>query len=95
MRRWWILWILERIGFKQYVTNIAKRTNCYEVGFSGHGKSKLDDVLIERYNMKPLNRFEKWLMARYIVEMKKAHASAFKEACIEVLGEDPDDWGIY
>jgi len=87
--------MLDHIGFKRYVSNLEKRTNCYEVGFSGHGRSGLDDILIREHILKPLNKFEKWLMAGYIVEMKKMHASAWKNACLEVLGEDPDDWGMY
>jgi len=92
MRRWWMIQVLDHIGFKKYVTNLVKRTNCYEVGFSGHGKSGLDDILIKEHQLKPLNKFEKWLMARYIIEIKKFHAKVWQEVCLEVLGEDPEDW---
>ena len=70
---------------------LLKRAIATEIGFSGH-VSQLDKHYAEQNNIKPLNRFEKWVLAPLIEEEKKRCQFFFIEAVRDVTGEDPDDW---
>lgn len=64
----------------------------YTVGFSGVGPTLLD-----KEPPRKLGRKEKILFNKMLPKVKevygKAKQDAFRQACIEVLGEDPDtDW---
>ena len=62
----------------------------YEVGFTGMGPTKLDEKPLST----PPNEDEKRMLGwdEMLDAVKNIRKGAFREACIEVLGEDPDDW---
>jgi hypothetical protein len=69
-----------------------ERALLLNIGFSGH-VSNIDMRIAQREGLKPLNRFELWLMSPQIIAAKKARKDAFRASCIDVLGEDPEvDW---
>jgi len=69
-----------------------ERALLLNIGFSGH-VSNIDKHIALREGLRPLNRFELWLMTPLIIADKAERKNAFRQACIEVLGEDPDeDW---
>lgn len=69
-----------------------ERALLLNIGFSGH-VSNIDKHIAQKEGLKPLNRFELWLMTPLIIAAKKDRKDAFRASCIEVLGEDPDeDW---
>ena len=85
-----IIWLLCRTGKMPLLYQRAVFT---EIGhFSGH-VSELDKAVAEDHDLHPLNRFERWLLRDIIKEEKAVRKDAFRETCLEVLGEDPDDWG--
>jgi hypothetical protein len=87
-----ILWFYRITGkFPQ----LALRVDLFEVGTTGHGPTVIDKSVAEKRGLKPLNRFERWLVASVVPELQKHHHDAFRQACIEVLGEDPDEWGEF
>lgn len=71
----------------EYGSRLACRVN-HDVGWSGNGATLLD-----REPDRPMNRLERWLTdpsRRTLAALKR---DAFRSACMEVLGEDPDEWG--
>ena len=70
-----------------YGKNLMKRTMILEVGLSGN-VSVLDEDIVHRQKLKPLNKFEKWLVAPYVEELKVIHKDAWKHAIKDVLGEE-------
>jgi hypothetical protein len=67
------------------------RMNFTEVGFTGN-VSLIDNDIAEKRNLKPLNRFERWVMKPHIETEQIRRKMAFRLSCMEVLGEDSDDW---
>ena len=59
----------------------------YASGFSGTGPSLLD----KKPEVEP-TRFGKWLVADEIYRVKVMKWRAFRQACIDVMGEDPEEW---
>lgn len=66
------------------------RANYTEIGLSGY-VSAFDKDVIEERNLKPLNRFERWLLRPIVEDEKELRRDVFKQAFIEVTGEDPTD----
>lgn len=71
-----------------YGEKLCERVMRTQVGLSGH-VSLIDDHIAADRNLKPLNRFELWLMKPRIEEQKRLNQDAFRKACIGVMGEDP------
>ena len=70
----------------------STRANYTEIGFSGH-VSMLDEGVSKERKLKPLNRFERWLLKPIIEAEQKRRRECFRQAVIEVTDEDPDtDW---
>lgn len=76
-----------------YGNKLYYRTVHSEVGgLSGH-VSDIDREYAKKHNLNDLNRLERWLMHDFIKIEKKRRKEAFRQSCIEVLGEDPEtDW---
>jgi len=64
------------------------------VGLSGTGKSALDECVIEKKRISYPTHREIKAFSNFIRGAKTAHVDAFRKACIDVLGEDPEDWGL-
>lgn len=63
----------------------------YSIGFSGKGPTLLDEKPKRQLGRKEKIKFNK-LLKEFQFE-KDRRANAFRMACIDVLGEDPDcDW---
>lgn len=71
----------------KYGKNLMKRTMILEVGLTGH-ISLLDKEAGKSQKLKPLNKFEKWLVAPYVKQLKMIHQDAWKHAIKDILGED-------
>ena len=54
--------------------------------------SLINKGIAEERGLRPLNRFESWLLRPAIDNVKGLYQEAFRQACIETLGEDPNDW---
>ena len=83
--KWCLFYILYT---KDERTDLFDRVTA-EVGFSGHGRSLIDKTEEE---MPPLSRFQRWMLASLIADLRVHHQYAWRKACIEVLGEDPEEW---
>ncbi len=88
--RYPLLFILKILGKLDSLLDRANRT---EIGFTGH-VSAIDQAIIEEKQLKSLNRFERWLLKPIIEAEQKRRRKCFKEAVLEVTGEDPADWEI-
>lgn len=84
--RWPIVSFLRLIG---RFSRLSRRAHFTEIGFSGY-VSDSDRNLAAEQKVQPLNRFEKWLLRPYIEAAQKARRRAYRQACIEVTGEDPE-----
>ncbi len=75
-----------------WLTPLWERAKYTEIGFSGH-VSMPDENIAEERKLKPLNRLEKWLLKPLIEDEQNLRRDAFRQAMIDVLGEDPEaDW---
>ena len=83
-----IIWLYMITG---KLSKLSRRMMITEIGLSGN-VSLLDKSLAEEEGLKSLTSFEKWLLEPYIEIFKKEHRGAFEKSCMEVLGEDPNDW---
>ncbi len=71
---------------------ILIRAEFTAIGFSGH-VSEVDKSIARQNNFKDLNRFEKWILNPTIEAEKEKRKENFRQAVIEVTGEDPEiDW---
>ena len=71
---------------------LFERANYTAIGFSGH-VSMLDEGVSKERKLKPLNRFERWLLKPIIEAEQKRRRECFRQAVIDVTGEDPEtDW---
>lgn len=62
------------------------------IGFSGR-VSMLEEGIAKQLELKPLNRFEQWLLKLVIKDEQKRRRESFRQAVIAVTGKDPDnDW---
>lgn len=91
------------VYFKEYLRRFLKRVywltmprRCsvalgawvdYASGFSGTGPSLLD----KKPDVEP-TWFGKWLIQDEIYRLKVIKWAGFRRACIEVMGEDPEEW---
>ena len=57
-----------------------------EIGFTGH-VSVVDESIAEERNLKPLNKFEKWLCKPIIELEKKRRQEIWEQVTHEYLGE--------
>ncbi len=73
---------------------VGERAMWTEVGMSGH-VSVVDEGIAKKLGLKPLNRFERWLLQDEITATKRAHLDAFQAAFKEVTGEDLYGDGSY
>ena len=53
----------------QWYWSIIERANYTEVGYFGY-VSSVDEDVVKKKQLKPLNRFEKWLLVKYIYHEK-------------------------
>jgi len=87
-----ILWALCKTG---RLSRLYTRAVFTEIGHFSGNVSLLDDDIAKEHNLKPLNRFERWLL-KPIIEYEKADRhDAFRSACQDILDEDPDEDWIY
>ncbi|MBI2482012.1 MAG: hypothetical protein HYV76_00325 [Candidatus Vogelbacteria bacterium] len=71
---------------------LFERAEYTAIGLSGH-VSMLDKSVAKERKLKPLNRFERWLLKPIIEDEQKLRRECFRQAVIEVMGEDPKtDW---
>ena len=70
---------------------LFQRTDWTAIGFTGY-VSLPDHDFAKLHKLKPLNRFERWLMKPIIEAEQTLRRDSFRQACLEVLGEDPNDW---
>ncbi len=87
-----LFWLLAKTP---YGRRLFRRAVFCEVGFSGCGPTAFDKATIERERLTPLNRIERWLLRKDIDAARAIHRGAFRQSCIDVLGEDPDEWGAW
>jgi len=74
-----------------WLGSLAYRAQIMEVGLTGH-VSCLDRRVAALRSYRPLNRFERWLLKSAIDVEREYRQNAFRQTCIEQLGEDPADW---
>lgn len=87
--RSFILWSTQWTAWAKQLPDRAVFT---EIGSTGN-VSLPDKSIAKERGLKQLNRFEKWLLQPAIQYEKSRRKDAFRQACIEVLGEDPErDW---
>lgn len=83
--------IASRIPF--YGKKLNQRTKFTEVGaISGH-VSMMDEAVAKERKLEPLNAFERWFMQPRIDKQKQYNQNIFRQACINVMGEDPNEDG--
>ena len=71
---------------------LIRRASITEIGYTGY-VSALDEGIIAKEGLKPLTRFERWMLFPYIQHERMCRRAGFRQACIDVLGEDPEtDW---
>ena len=71
---------------------LFERADYTAIGVTGH-VSMFDEGVAKERRLKPLNRFERWLLKPVIEAEQKRRRECFRQAIIEVTGEDPDtDW---
>ncbi len=76
----------------KWYRSTCERAMFTEVGLTGH-VSLIDDSIATERKLNPLNRVEKWLLKDDIAAAKQQGRDAFRQACIDVMGEDPYDDG--
>lgn len=87
--RWLCLFFLRITG---KLDSLLERANFTAIGFTGY-VSLPDERLARERQLKPLNWFERWLLKPCIQAEQVRRRAAFREAVIEVTGEDPEtDW---
>lgn len=97
---WFILrWFYGKERFRRYMKwvyiHFARRSTCvrmgewvnYKAGFSGKGPTAFD----VKPEIEP-SRFQKWLVADEISHQKAIRYAAWRLSCMEVMGEDPEEW---
>ncbi len=82
---------LRNLIFKIYcrlvdVENLFMRMEFTEIGLTGY-VSVTDESMAEEYNLKPLNKFEKWLCEPVIKLEKKIRQEIWEQVTHEYLGE--------
>ena len=80
-----VLWL----GITRQLKGLLERATYTEIGLTGH-VSLADENMARERKLKPLNRFEKWLLKPVIQTEKNFRQSAWRQSVIEVTGEDPD-----
>lgn len=68
---------------------LYERANYTAIGLSGH-VSMIDKDVAKKRRLKPLNRFERWLLQPIVEAEQKHRRENFRQAIIEVTGEDPE-----
>ena len=81
-----ILYIYKRTG---KLNLLFKRMEWCVIGFSGN-VSIPDEEFAKQQGYKPLNKFEYWLVKPIVEIEKKRRQDIFKNAMVEILGEDDD-----
>lgn len=72
--------------------NVQERMLICHVGYASGHVSLIDERYAEDHQLKPLKGLTLWMM-QPVIELEKAmRQDAFRQACIDVLGEDPNDW---
>jgi hypothetical protein len=86
-------WMLAVIAWAAptYFVTLVHRMGTTAVGLTGH-VSDLDRAEAAKQQLRPLTRFELWLLHEIIVAERAYRQDCFRQACINVLGEDPNDW---
>jgi len=93
--RWLVLWSLKLtfIMRTKWFKQLHKRVIVCEVGVFGHW-SEMDGGRAQEQGLRPLNPFEKWLTKPLIEQERTWRRRAFRDACMEVTGEDLEAEGI-
>lgn len=66
---------------------LPRRTYVTRIGLSGH-VSLIDESIAKEEGLKPLNRFERWLLSDLIKAEKEHRQEIFRQVVREELGED-------
>lgn len=78
---------------KRQADKIWKKIRYHIVGFTGVGQTAFDKNIIKRKRIAEPTERQIKRFAEVIEEVKKVRKGAFRQACIDVLGEDPEtDW---
>ena len=80
-----LFWISGRLD------SLFERANFTAIGFSGY-VSALDEWVTKERRLKPLTRFERWLLKPMIEVEQKRRRECFRRAVIETIGEDPSTY---
>ena len=76
------------------LASLSERMNYTAIGFSDY-VSMLDNGFAKERKLKPLNRFERWLLKPFIETEQKRRRECFRQAFKEITGEDPEtDWPL-
>ncbi|TSC82052.1 MAG: hypothetical protein G01um101420_582 [Parcubacteria group bacterium Gr01-1014_20] len=86
--RYVLTFFIEIVG---KLPSLCERANYTAIGFSGH-VSVFDEGVAKDRGLKPLNRFERWLLKPIIEAEQGFRRQEFRQAVIEVTGEDPETY---
>jgi len=78
--------IIFLLRYTTYYSKLYERTHYTEIGFSGY-VSEIDKEIAKKRSLKPLNRFERWLLRPLIASEQKRRRLNFQITMREVLGE--------
>ena len=87
--RCWIITFVSawrRNWFKQAVQS----ADYCHIGFSGTGQTAFDKDTIKKRDIQSLDRFGLWLLKTFIEGEKERRWQCFRQASIDVTGEDPE-----
>ena len=70
-----------------YMSSLSRRMCVLEIGLTGH-VSDFDRMIADREQLKPLNRFERWLLEEFISAEIVFRREAFRKSVREVTGEE-------
>ncbi len=81
------------IAGTKYGSKLYLRLLHTEVGYLSGYVSDIDRLISRDKGLATLSRFEKWLMQELIEREKTLRRQAFRQSCIDYLGEDSEaDW---
>lgn len=71
--------------------SLIERAEYTVIGSTGN-ISTYDEKIAEARKLKPLNRFEKWLLNPFIIVEQRRRRECYRQAVIEAAGEVPNYW---
>lgn len=76
---------------RRQLAKLLRKALYSEIGFSGQGPSVIDEPFIRKYGR--LHPRHRGVLRDFIEAEKAKRRECFRQACVEVLGEDPEtDW---